>query len=673
MKMALTVLGMLLLTSVSIATAQSAQISTLTNGYSDLDSAWRFHPGDDPTWASQGFDDSRWSLLRLERSWADQGYRGFAGLGWYRLRITLPRNRGDLALLLESPATAAEVYADGKLIGTIGHMRPRPDLRGVDPGPQIIDLPSASSGRSLELAIRVWESPLYAPETGAGATELPRLGTREALRDLHSLAFRTYLDAQLPEILLDTVALVLGLFSLGLYFLRPRATEYLWCALWMFSADLYSLLHMWRGFLHWRIPPMALFFGCILSFGSICWLLFIWRFVGSSFDWRLRTGIAVNFMLPISIALVVCGVVAIPATLLCSALTGLIMGALILMYLLKRVIHGNRDAQVLLLPFLLYSGMNLIRDSRSALFFLGMIRTEEPMAYVGPAFAVTWEQIFDLIAYLAVAGALAMRFTRSAQEEQRLSTEMRSAHRVQAQLVPAILPSTPQFSFDAAYIAASEVGGDFYQVIPMADGSLLVAVGDVSGKGLKAAMLGVLVVGALRSLAQEDLSPAEVLRRINLLLNESADGGFVTCVLLRLSQNGEVRMANAGHLAPYSNGHEIAIDSGLPLGILGECEYSETTIALLPDQTLTVVSDGVPEAQDRTGQLFGFERTREISALSASVIADTARGFGQNDDITILKITFAPTELPSWSAAPSREGEASVSGVPNGWSHATRR
>jgi hypothetical protein len=639
--MAMTVLGVLLLASVSTATAQSAQISTLTNGYSYLDSEWRFHPGDDPSWASRGFDDSQWSLVRLDRSWADQGYRGFSGLGWYRLRITLPPGRGDLALLLESPASAAEIYADGKLIGTIGHMRPHPVLRGVDPVPQIIVLPSASSGHSLDLAMRVWESPLYAPETGAGATELPRVGTQEALRELHSLAFRTYLDARLPEILLDTVALVIGLFSLGLYFFRPRATEYLWCALWMFSADLYSLLHMWRGFLHWRIPPMALFFASILSFASICWLLFIWRFVGSGFDWRLRTGIAVNFMMPISIALVICGVFAIPATFVCSALTGLIMGALVLTYLLKRVIHGNRDAQVLLPPFLLYSGMNLIRDSRSALFFLSMVRTEEPMAYVGPAFAVTWEQIFDLVAYLAVAGALAMRFTRSAQEEQRLSTEMRSAHRVQSQLVPAILPSTPQFSFDAAYIAASEVGGDFYQVIPIPDGSLLVAVGDVSGKGLKAAMLGVLVVGALRSLAQEDLSPSEVLRRLNLLLNESADGGFVTCVLLRLSHNGDVKMANAGHLAPYLNGVPVEIEGSLPLGMVEQFECSVHHFSMAESDTLLLLSDGVAEATNKEGKLFGFERVLDLvrTQPTAAKIAQTAQAFGQEDDITVIAVT----------------------------------
>lgn len=644
----------------SLAEAQTAKILTLDHGYSQIGSAWRFHPGDNPAWAAKHFDDSQWSLLHLDKSWAEQGYRGFAGLGWYRLSITPPLGRADLALFVQCPATAAEIYADGELIGTIGHMRPHPELRGVDPGPRVLLLPKPSSGGSLELAMRVWESPLYAPQTGAGAVPLPRLGTREGLAVLHSLALRTYLDAQIPEILLDTVALVLGLFSLGLYFFRPRATEYLWCAVWMFCADTYSLLHMARGFLHWPIAPMALFFDIILSLGAVSWLLFIWRFVGSSFDWRLRTGIAVNLLTPVSIVLVIFGILAIPATYICSAFASLTMGILILTYLLRGVTQGNRDAQILLPAFVLYSGMNLMRDFRSALFFLSMTRTEEFIAYVGPAFAIRWEQIFDLIAYLAVAGALVLRFTRSAQEEQRLSTEIRSAHRVQAQLVPAELPSTPQFRFDAAYAAASEVGGDFYQVIPMADGSLFVALGDVSGKGLKAAMFGVLVVGALRTLAQEDLSPAEVLRRMNLLLKASSDGGFVTCVLLRLSPGGRARMANAGHLAPYLNAREIEVDFGLPLGIFGDCEYAETTFELAPNQTLTLLSDGIPEAQDRAGQLFGFERTRQISAQPASVIADTARAFGQQDDITILRVTFASAAQVAPAAVPPEPAEAPV-------------
>ena len=108
-----------------------------------------------------------------------------------------------------------------------------------------------------------------------------------------------------------------------------------------------------------------------------------------------------------------------------------------------------------------------------------------------------------------------------AERDERLSAEMEAAHRAQTQLVPADLPVTPNFQFEAAY-PPSEVGGDFYQIFPRPDGSVLVAIGDVSGKGLKAAMLGTLVVGALRALAQEDLPPSGILSRLNAQLAEAS-------------------------------------------------------------------------------------------------------------------------------------------------------
>jgi hypothetical protein len=628
----------------SVAAAQNMQVSGFADGYSVLNSVWRFQTGDDPGWASAGFDDSQWRLIRLDRSWAQQGYGDYSGFAWYRLRVTLPARSRSLAMLFDSPATSAEVFADGQLIGTIGQMRPTPRWRGIEPAPQILPLPPESTGRPLEIALRVWQSRLFASSSGAGVAALPRIGTIEAIAALHSLALRTYLNAQVPELLLDTVAVVIGLFSLGLFFFRPQAAEYLWCALWMVSEPGYSILHMVRGFMHWPIPLSAFIFDSILSFGAACWLLFIWGFVGSQKDWRLKTGIALNFVTPLTIVLAMSGVLSVAATYIASGLVTVTLGILILMYLLRRALGGNRNAQMFLVPFLLYSGMNAIRDSIGALYFVGLARAPEPVAYRASAFNLTWEEIFDLLAYLAVAAVLALRFTRSAREEQRLSTELESAHQVQAQLVPASLPSTPQFSFDASYIAASEVGGDFYQVLPSADGSLLVAIGDVSGKGLKAAMFGVLVVGALRSLAQENLSPAQTLNRMNVVLADSAHGGFVTCVLLRFSANGQVSAANAGHLPPYCNAQEIEVISGLPLGIFRECEYLETAFALVPGQTLTLLSDGIPEAQDRHGQLLGFDRTRELSTEPASAIAEAARHFGQQDDITILKITFSPAE-----------------------------
>ncbi len=98
-------------------------------------------------------------------------------------------------------------------------------------------------------------------------------------------------------------------------------------------------------------------------------------------------------------------------------------------------------------------------------------------------------------------------------------------------------------------------------------------------------------------------------------------------------------IANAGNLAPYRNGEELAVHSGLPLGIEAEGSYAETTYQIEPGDRLTFVSDGVVEAANEKRELFGFARTLAISQQSAHAIAEAAKQFGQQDDISVLSVT----------------------------------
>jgi serine phosphatase RsbU (regulator of sigma subunit) len=157
-------------------------------------------------------------------------------------------------------------------------------------------------------------------------------------------------------------------------------------------------------------------------------------------------------------------------------------------------------------------------------------------------------------------------------------------------------------------------------------------------------MTGTLVLGALRSLAQETNSPGNILDRLNAQLAATSDGGFVTCLCARIAPDGTLTLANAGHLAPYRNGEELAIDNGLPLGIASGATYCESTVHLAPNDRLTFLSDGVAEAQNERGELFGFDRTAAISTQSAETIAAAAQAHGQEDDITVLTLTFAGVE-----------------------------
>src|SRR5208282_6022364 len=265
---------------------------------------------------------------------------------------------------------------------------------------------------------------------------------------------------------------------------------------------------------------------------------------------------------------------------------------------------------------------------------------------------------FDLrpVAYVlfAVVMLIAMTFRlRRIQDRNReVEQEMAAARSVQQVLIPDQLPSIPGLRVESAYLPAQEVGGDFFQILPIPNPadpekpSAFIVLGDVSGKGLKAAMTVSLIVGTVRTLAHYCSSPSELLAALNQRLYGRGDG-FTTCLALRIDASGKVTLANAAHPNLYLNGEEIATEPNLPLGLKLDAAYPEIILQLNPNQTCTLVTDGVVEAADAsTRELFGFSRTQTVSTQSASSIAEAARAFGlgapQADDITVLTIARAP-------------------------------
>jgi len=152
--------------------------------------------------------------------------------------------------------------------------------------------------------------------------------------------------------------------------------------------------------------------------------------------------------------------------------------------------------------------------------------------------------------------------------------------------------------------------------------------------------VGTLAVGALRSIADEDIGPAEMLKRLNSVLLRSQKRGFITCLCMIVTSSGQVTLANAGHLSPYLDGEELPVASGLPLGILADLEVEQASFFLPAKARLTLMSDGVVEARSDTGELYGFERTSRISSLPARDIAAEANRFGQEDDITVITLDW---------------------------------
>jgi hypothetical protein len=240
---------------------------------------------------------------------------------------------------------------------------------------------------------------------------------------------------------------------------------------------------------------------------------------------------------------------------------------------------------------------------------------------------------------IAVLLGLLFREQRQATEQHAMLTgEVHAARNVQQYLIPAQLPATPGFLIKSQYRPAREVGGDFFQVLPeTVDGSLLVVIGDVAGKGVEAGMLATLIVGAVRTAASFTSEPARILS----LLNDRLCGrGLVTCLALRLEQDGGVALVNAGHLPPYLNGNELSIEGALPLGAVVGLEFPASRFTLAAGDTLLLMTDGVVEAQSSDGQLFGFDRVGELLRAGAdgNALATAAQRYGQEDDITVLTL-----------------------------------
>ncbi len=334
---------------------------------------------------------------------------------------------------------------------------------------------------------------------------------------------------------------------------------------------------------------------------------------------------------------------------LCTSFLILPLHLWILWLLAVRSWQNYLDARVLFFPVLFQSLAILLQRLAVITFVLDwQHRWGFQVAVMRQPFPITLTQAGDLLFLAAVLAILVRRFTRSLAEEERYESEFAAARAVQQYLIPEHLPRTPGLSIRTEYRPAREVGGDFFQVISCgADESTVVVVGDVEGKGMHAGMLAALIIGAIRTSVEFTTDPVQILTLLNA---EMLGRGNATCTVLRIHGQGEVSAASAGHPAPYLNGSEMMMEGALPLGISANNEFSRTTLRMAPGDTLMLITDGVIEAQDQVGHLFGFDGVQELLArpVSAEDVADAAQRFGQQDDITsfLSGVTLIVSRLP---------------------------
>jgi hypothetical protein len=669
-----------------LAQAQSAVHVTLGQAAVPLYGPWKFTVGDSPidpktgqpVWAEPGFDDSKWETVDLTPKdgaidpmgglsgyvpgWTSKGHPGYWGYAWYRIRVRV-RARQSEGLALAGPADvddAYQVFDNGELVGHFGDFTggrpetystrprmfslPQPGSHGAGDGREATGLADAGQeGYTQVLAFRLWMEPIdlvFAPDAG-GIHSAPVLGEADAVAAGYQMRWleliRSYASFATLALLFGLLAVVA--FSLILFDRSDRV--YLWMgALFLLIAASSTLvvIAVWMELLGFSMANM-LGNGLAEPLISASWVMVFWVWFGQQrATWLPRATAGLTLLLMASTILgqdILFGL--LPHAVAFDFVTvSLSLQVLLFVLLLWVVIEGIRRQGVegwLVLPLVVLRGIDAFRIQ------LGPLHIQ--MAWFPFGINVRIGQIANLLVAAVIALLLLRRLLRSVKRQRLMALDVKQAQEVQQVILPQARQLVPGLVIESEYRPAREVGGDFFQIIPhKTDGSVLIVAGDVTGKGLKAGMLVALLVGAIRSTAETDSDPAGILAALNRRLIGRSDAQ-ATCLALRIEADGSATLANAGHMAPYLNGEPLPMEGALPLGIIEGVEHSLMHFQLNSDDRLIVMSDGVAEATDANGKLFGFEQVHELlrTSTTAARIASAAQSFGQEDDISVISVT----------------------------------
>lgn len=636
-------------------------ISATFHGTLVLDGPWRFQIGDDPRWADPAFDDSAWQAVTLSQTLSEQGMDSYSGYAWYRLKIqpqqlsqfnNLPGNPPlDLLLTSDSIGQLA-AYVNGVESGHTRGMSDSPEM--YQSPPIVVHLPRPNSDGTIVVAIRTWAGPRFS--IARGLFVRAELGTHDNIADRLTEATDLLWD---QRVIADAVAtflfLCVAVLGATLYLAQRHHSEYLWLSLLCLSLTVTGVTEI-----AYNLAFLSSFLAALIlvlngRIFMVVTLEFVLRFTAGEYRRFVRVVQISVLVLPLFYFVHLEQVYSV------LAISAEVVFCVVISFLLFRAWRrGSIEAGLMLLPFLLGASANsldtLLDYAASQHWLPGQFAS--PRFHLGPVEFSTGTVTFNIF-LASLLAVILYRFIHISQIEQRSAAEIEAARSVQAMLIPTQLPSNRNFMLESAYLPVNGVGGDFFQVLPIQDGSLLIVVGDVSGKGLQAAMNASTLVGALRNELSHD--PATVLTHLNNVLLGAAGSSaipetkavlsFATCLCARIYPDGAMTIANAGHLSPYRDGRELELAADLPLGVIPDHHYEQANFHLNQGDRLIFLSDGVVEATNAEGELFGFERTQQVSNEPARYIAQTAKRFGQTDDITVVSLYFAASKTKS----PTRE------------------
>jgi len=617
-----TMLAVVVLTGCAMAAAAQSEVVSITD--------WRVHAGDDPSWARPDLDDSAWAETSFPRAVFTEP--GAIGWHWYRAGFSIPEDlRGQpLSLGMAALDDVYEIYVEGVPIGRFGSFTPTPH----GPYQRHMSFPIPTGllhGTVGHIAVRRWRGPwsvrlLDFVTAGTGNfPHPPQLGPADAIeaREQRDLAWGAL--QVLPTNLTCVLFLFAAAISVVLFSAQMRRAEYFYLALFCIVrgvphfAGIFTSTSQGIDSRSWG--PVLIFF--VTSSAHVFSALFL-----AALCPRVRRILLAGAVVSLVNAAVLAVGMALDAgyerpVLFVNSIWPLVFETAAVWGLLK-----DREKGSITIGVSLFLSNGIIQwddirafTARTTYFPIGPFHVDYRDA-AGVAFIF----VVLVVLYLRYRGEQ----VRQAATEQNLA----AARRMQDQLLGAGAVDAPGYAIEAVYRPAQEVGGDFYRTVSLKDGSLLVVVGDVSGKGLDAAMLVAVVLGGLAN--ETERNPASLLEYLNQAVLGRTGGGFVTACCARFYPDGRVVIANAGHISPYLDGREVQLENGFPLGVTAQAAYSETEIQAA--RTVTFLSDGVVEARNTKGELLGFERMATLTAKPAPDIADAAQRWGQEDDITVLTV-----------------------------------
>ena len=667
--------------------AQPAGEPPLTLGQSamPLDGPWKFRLGDSPIdpktgqylWAELGFDDSTWGTMSLAPipgvsdpwsgdprwvpGWTKRGHPGYMGWAWYRLSVRVAAQPGE-TLFVNAPLQADDAYqlfVNGDQIGDLGRFNSQGDVVATYfPQPDIFPVPpehvpakdSAGTTRTLTFAFRTWMGPVgmtYSIVPG-GLHYAPLLLAPGSAEAQSKLDWNEYTVENSYACFEGLVFLLLALLAASVLLFDRSDRVYLWVAGTLMITvvnDALTLLMNFTQLLDAKVFFLmiyAVLYPILLGAWAMVW--WVWyRLKHPAWVPKAILGLTLGSMAAESMASALSFGYLPHAVWSMFEAAGLVVRLALLLLLLLIVALGIRKEGRegwLVLPAALAMVYGIFGPELS---LLGAGYVVHPLGIT--FFLSSFGSLF-LVAALAVLMLRRLRLSLARQRQ--MALDVKQAQEVQQVIVPQAHMSFSGFEIESEYRPAREVGGDFFQIIPhKADDSLLIVAGDVTGKGLKAGMLVALLVGAIRSTVEATSNPLAMLQALNRRLLGRSDAQ-ATCLALRIEKDGSATLANAGHLAPYLNGEPLPMEGALPLGILQDADFSVMKFKLNERDTLMLMSDGIAEATDANGRLFGFERIQELlrSTCCASAVATAAQTFGQEDDISVISVTRTAPPQP---------------------------